>query len=95
MKFKCNDFSSDLFQTALHEIGHILGLKHSTVAGTIMWSYLQNGLHTLHHDDIDSIQSLYGPKIKEAPRTTTKETTRNDEKDGNLLKIFMKFKKNI
>ena len=75
VKFKCNDFSSDLFQTALHEIGHILGLKHSTVDGRIMYPYLQNALHTLHDDDIDSVQALYGSKKTE----------------GKVLKIRMKF----
>jgi len=59
--------SSDLLSCAIHEIGHILGLKHSTVDGTIMWPLLQNGLHTLHHDDIDSVRALYGSKRKETP----------------------------
>merc|ERR1712126_292843 len=43
-------------------IGHILGIKHSSVDGSIMGPLLQNGLHTLHHDDISSIQSLYGKR---------------------------------
>ena len=65
-----------MFAVALHEIGHILGLMHSTVDGTVMWPLLQNGLHTLHHDDIDGIQALYGFKTKEIPR--------NDEKYGTV-----------
>ena len=74
MKFEYNYLRSDLFSTALHEIGHILGLKHSSVDGSIMGPLLQNGLHTLHHDDISSIQSLYGMKIKENPIIKIKET---------------------
>ena len=87
MKFEYDYFSSDLFSTALHEIGHILGLKHSTVDGTIMWPLLQNGLHTLHRDDIDGIQALYGYKIKENPS--------NNEKNGRVVSTLMKFSKNI
>ena len=59
--------SSDLFTVALHEIGHIFGLMHSTLQGTIMWPLLQNGLHTLHGDDIRGIQTLYGVKTRETP----------------------------
>ena len=70
---------------AIHEIGHILGLKHSTVDGTIMWPLLQNGLHTLHHDDIDSVRALYGSKRKETPR--------KDEQNGRVYKILTKLKK--
>ena len=73
-KFEYNCFSSDLFAVALHEIGHIFGLMHSTLDGTIMWPLLQNGLHSLHQDDIDGIQALYGFKTKTIPR--------NDEKYG-------------
>ena len=74
-----------MLSCAIHEIGHILGLKHSTVDGTIMWPLLQNGLHTLHHDDIDSVQALYGFKINGTPR--------KDEQGGRSFKILTKLKK--
>lgn len=48
----------NLYQIAVHEIGHSLGLKHSKVKDSVMWpkhdGYVAN--YTLHDDDIDAIQ---------------------------------------
>jgi Matrixin/Putative peptidoglycan binding domain len=48
-----------LRQVALHEIGHALGLPHSTVATAVMYDTFQP-LEELQRDDIRRIQSLYG-----------------------------------
>ena len=50
----------DLESVAAHEIGHSLGLAHSSVSGALMRpSY--SGVHRfLHDDDIAGIQSIYG-----------------------------------
>lgn len=53
----------NLLQVAVHEFGHSLGLQHSNVPGSIMYP-TYNGYvpgMTLHQDDINGIQSLYGP----------------------------------
>lgn len=45
--------------TALHEIGHFIGLGHSTVSPTVMWA---TGLYndtTPLQDDIDGINAMY------------------------------------
>ena len=52
----------DIQTVAMHEIGHALGLDHTTVAGTVMWPYY-NGTHTtLSSDDIGGIQAIYGAR---------------------------------
>lgn len=54
----------DLQQTMTHELGHCLGLGHSTVDGAIMGPYNTDGtgeeLRHLTADDRAGIQSIYG-----------------------------------
>lgn len=51
--------SQDLRNTAIHEIGHALGLGHSRESGSSMYPYVRNGDHTLAEEDIRGILSLY------------------------------------
>ncbi|OMO59892.1 Peptidase M10, metallopeptidase [Corchorus capsularis] len=45
---------------ALHEIGHLLGLHHSSVEGAIMYPSIMAGASKgLHADDIQGIKALY------------------------------------
>ena len=68
--------TKDLHQVALHEIGHALGLGHSSVYSSIMYPYYKAGQElNLHQDDIEGIQSLYGKKEVQATTTTTTATT--------------------
>jgi len=48
------------YQLALHELGHVLGLNHTTIVGDLMYPYA-NSTITLSDDDISTITSLYGP----------------------------------
>jgi hypothetical protein len=52
----------DIESVALHELGHLLGLDHSTVAGTVMWPtvYTNFTLRALQADDLAGIRALYG-----------------------------------
>lgn len=51
----------DFLTVALHELGHALGLGHSSVVGSIMEPVYAGVRHTLHADDIAGIQAIYGP----------------------------------
>ncbi|XP_052171093.1 metalloendoproteinase 4-MMP-like [Diospyros lotus] len=52
----------DLESVAIHEIGHLLGLAHSSVKGSIMYPSLKprNQKLEMKVDDIKGIQALYG-----------------------------------
>ncbi|XP_003923816.1 interstitial collagenase [Saimiri boliviensis] len=52
----------NLYRVAAHELGHSLGLSHSTDIGALMFpSYTFSGDVQLAQDDIDGIQAIYGP----------------------------------
>lgn len=50
----------DVMTVALHEIGHALGLGHSTVNPSVMKATYVGVQQTLKTDDIQGIQALYG-----------------------------------
>ncbi|XP_008330466.1 collagenase 3-like [Cynoglossus semilaevis] len=59
-----------LFIVAAHEFGHSLGLSHSEDPGALMYptyTYINPDAFTLPRDDVDGIQSLYGPNPDETP----------------------------
>ena len=50
----------DVETVALHEIGHLLGLGHSSVREAIMFPSISTGVTKgLHRDDIEGIRALY------------------------------------
>lgn len=50
----------DTETVALHEIGHLLGLDHSTIQSAVMFANYGGQLHSLSNDDIQGVRSLYG-----------------------------------
>lgn len=50
----------DVETVALHEIGHALGLGHSSITAAEMYASYKTLQQTLYSDDISGIQGLYG-----------------------------------
>lgn len=49
-----------LLNVAIHEIGHLLGLEHSSDQNAIMFASYNDGVDRLGSDDVAGIQQLYG-----------------------------------
>ncbi|VAW47932.1 hypothetical protein MNBD_GAMMA04-1951 [hydrothermal vent metagenome] len=62
--------STPLFDVALHEIGHTLGLDHSEDKNAVMFS-IYEGTNALQADDIAGIQYLYGASVSPVPEPST------------------------
>ncbi|XP_033124830.1 stromelysin-1-like [Anneissia japonica] len=62
-KYKPSGYKRNLFTVLAHEIGHTLGLSHSTNPDALMYRYYQRlqQNYKLSKDDIAGIQDLYGP----------------------------------
>ncbi|KAM3243778.1 hypothetical protein ACQJBY_055609 [Aegilops geniculata] len=70
----------DLESVAVHEIGHLLGLGHSSVQGAIMYPTIRTGTRKvdLEADDVQGIQSMYGtnPDFKGVAPTSPSTSSR-------------------
>ncbi|KAK2870923.1 hypothetical protein QQF64_002021 [Cirrhinus molitorella] len=77
----------NLFLVAAHEFGHSLGLEHSQDPGALMYpTYVYRDMNTfvLPKDDVDGIQSLYGPNTDISRPKPTPPVTPN-KCDPNLV----------
>ncbi|HTI85964.1 MAG TPA: matrixin family metalloprotease [Alphaproteobacteria bacterium] len=59
--------SHSLFLVATHELGHAIGLEHSTTTASIMYPYYNSSLTGLMPDDIAGAQAIYGAPDAAAP----------------------------
>ena len=51
----------DLLYVTVHEIGHSIGIGHSSVSGAIMYpTYAKVATVKLHSDDINAARAQYG-----------------------------------
>lgn len=60
--YNINGSSYDLYTVALHEIGHALGLDHSTTYAAVMYPSYHGTLKGLTSDDTAGIQAVYGAR---------------------------------
>lgn len=67
--------ATTLFQTAMHEFGHALGLNHSTDPNAIMYPYLGTSDLNLDASDIAGIDSIYGAYSVAAMQTSAPTPT--------------------
>lgn len=70
-----------LLNVAIHEIGHLLGLRHSNVQGAIMFAFYDDNVDSLRQDDIDGIQALYGARPITGPAPLRGRLTRSGDSD--------------
>lgn len=69
-------------QTFAHEIGHVLGLGHSSDHASIMFANPYNSLDHVRQDDIDACRAMYGySDIYKAPTAYVPEATAADPSD--------------
>ena len=63
------------FNVVLHEIGHAMGLSHSSVGGAVMYpTYAWDSTSIrsrLHQDDLDGIKALFPPSSPGSPSSAT------------------------
>jgi len=60
----------DPLTVLIHENGHVLGLTHSDVSGSVMEAFYDGVRQLLHDDDKCGIQSIYGTQDPELCSTT-------------------------
>ncbi|KTF96912.1 hypothetical protein cypCar_00008625 [Cyprinus carpio] len=84
---------TDLFTVLVHELGHALGLTHSSARQSVMRSYYQGPLgdplhFSLGHHDLQHITALYGKRGNHVPtdRPLVKET-QSRHRHGGIHKL--------
>ncbi len=69
----------DLFMVATHELGHALGLDHSSIRSALMYPVVNDLTTGLTEDDVAAIQALYGLPDTDKPPQPIPGGTSNDE----------------
>lgn len=63
--------------TAVHEIGHALGLSHSGVESAVMFAYYEGNIRAIHSDDKMGVHNIYGWKNPRWSRVDANTASKN------------------
>lgn len=75
----------DLYLVATHEIGHALGLDHSSIPDALMYPVINRLTHGITADDAAAIQALYGlPQPKKPPQNMPGQPTGTETVSGEI-----------
>ena len=74
-----------LYQTILHELGHVLGLDHSSFSNAVMAANL-SGANNLHFDDVAGMNAVVDETLhRQATGFVSPLSTQNDNGSKNAL----------
>ncbi|XP_072395188.1 hatching enzyme-like [Diabrotica undecimpunctata] len=71
------DGEANFLAVLMHEIGHSLGLEHSTIDSSIMYAWYQQDVTRFGDDDKKAMSILYEPKTAPSYIRTTTPVTQN------------------
>lgn len=75
----------DLFLVATHEIGHALGLDHSSIPTALMYPVINQYTQGITDDDSAAIQALYGlPRQNQTPQNLPQQPAGADSVGGEI-----------
>ena len=70
---------------AIHEIGHAIGISHSSITPAIMQAFIDPDVNGLQSDDIAAAQFLYGAAAGTSSPDDTSTTTNGTDAADNLV----------
>lgn len=70
-----------LFQTILHEMGHVIGLDHSEFSDAVMFASVQ-GVNSLSGDDVDGANAVVDENLNRQATGFVSELARGEERSG-------------
>lgn len=73
-----------LYQTILHEMGHVIGLDHSTMSNAVMYASLQ-GNESLSGDDIDGANAAIDENLRRQEIGFVSELAVSENEQSNAL----------
>ena len=80
--------SSSFLAVATHEIGHSLGLRHTSVSGSLMEPFYNAAITTPQADDIAGIRSIYGMTGAVAGSVSINDVTITEGNAGTQIATF-------
>ncbi len=80
--------TSSFLAVASHEIGHALGLSHTSVSGSLMEPYYNPSITTPQTDDINGIRAIYGTTAAVAGSVSINDVTITEGNSGTQIMTF-------